>query len=124
MVAMKLDTKRITQTLRIGLLMIAALALSTALASAQVIAQADGGTGDVAAPAATQPEQQPDPAQEAHDAADAAQSALDDATSARDQLESDGASQDQIDSANEAIARARADKEAADEASEKADDGQ
>jgi hypothetical protein len=122
---MRLETTKIMRTLRVVL---PALAFSVGLAFAQVagvLAQTDDGAGDAANPpaVAAQPEQ-PGPAQEAHDAADAAQSSLDEATTARDQLEADGASQDQIDAANEAIARARADKEAADEAAEKADSSQ
>jgi len=118
---MKLETRRITQTSRIVLAMVAAIAFSTALASAEmaVPAQTDDGSG---APAVAAQPEPPNPAQQAHDDAEAAQSALDDATSARDQLESDGAPQDQIDAANEAVARARADKEAADEAEQKADE--
>jgi hypothetical protein len=61
-------------------------------------------------------------AQQAHDEADAAQEALDSATEALDQLESDGAPREQIDAANRAIATARADKDAADEAAQKADE--
>ena len=60
--------------------------------------------------------------QQAQDAADAAAEALDSATEARDQLESDGASQDEIDAANQAVAKARFDKENADAAVKAADD--
>ena len=60
--------------------------------------------------------------QQAQDAADAAAEALDSATQARDQLESDGASQDEIDAANQAVAKARFDKENADAAVKAADD--
>jgi len=63
-----------------------------------------------------------DPAQQAQTAADAAAEALDSATEARDQLESDGASQDQIDAANQAVARARYEKDNADAAVKAADD--
>jgi hypothetical protein len=62
----------------------------------------------------------PEAVQSAQDADDAAQAAIDDATEKRDELESDGAPQDQIDAANAAIAQARADKAAADEALENA----
>jgi hypothetical protein len=125
---MRSVTTIIMRTLRAGLAVIAALTFSIGLAFAQIAtvpAQTDDGTGEAAnAPAVAAPPEQPDPAQQAHDDADAAQTALDDATTARDQLEADGASQDQIDAANEAIARARSDKEAADEAAQKADAGQ
>ena len=119
---MRLETTGVTRTIRFGLIAIMAIVLSIGLASAQIAwAQtADDGAGDASAEPSTA--EQPDPAQQAHDDADAAQTALDAATQARDQLESDGAPQDQIDAANDAIARARADKEAADEAAEKADE--
>ena len=125
---MRLETAGIMRTLSVGLAVIAALTFSIGLASAQIAtmpAQADDGTGDAAgAPAAVAPPDQPDPAEQAQDDADTAQTALDDATTARDQLEADGASQDQIDAANDAVARARADKEAADEAAQKSNEGQ
>jgi hypothetical protein len=121
-------------TLRYGMPAVAALALSILLGGWNVSivrAQADAGTAD-AAGASAQPDQsaaieaaqkEKDQAvQQAHDAAAAAEEALDSATQARDQLESDGASQDQIDAANEAIAQARAEKDAADAAAQSADD--
>jgi hypothetical protein len=129
-------TKRI---FRGGLLAIAILGFWIVLAlgnGSLARAQSDDGTnGDVAgAPTeAAQPNQNaagdagsddPDAAaaQQAQAAADAAAEALDNATEARDQLESDGASQDQIDAANQAVAQARANKDAAEAAVKSADD--
>jgi len=122
---------------RLGLVEIAALAFCVGLAlgnASLACAQSDDAAADAAnAPAvAGQPDQngattagentQSDADQQAQDAADAAQEVLDSATEARDQLESDGAPQEQIDAANQAIAQARADKDAADQAAQKADD--
>jgi hypothetical protein len=132
---MRLETGTM-RTFRFGLLAIAALAFSTAFAFAnlsQARAQ-DDASADTASPpaaggqsdqsAAMDPEQKAkaDAAQQAHDAADAAEETLDSATEARDQLESDGAEQEQIDAANQAIAQARANKNAADAAAQQADD--
>ena len=131
---MRLETGTM-RTFRFGLLAIAALAFSTAFAFAnlsQARAQDDASADTASAPAAggqsdqsaMDPEQKAkaDAAQQAHDAADAAEETLDSATEARDQLESDGAEQDQIDAANQAIAQARANKNAADAAAQQADD--
>jgi uncharacterized membrane protein YdfJ with MMPL/SSD domain len=124
---------------RLGLLAITILGFWIALAlgnGSLARAQSDDGTnGDVAgAPTeAAQPDQNAasdansdDPnaaaTQQAQDAADAAAEALDSATEARDQLESDGASQDQIDAANQAVAKARFEKDNADAAVKAADD--
>jgi hypothetical protein len=124
-----------SRSFRFGLAALAALAFSVALASGDIStarAQYSDGSADTAsappdqtnqnaAPAAEQsPQNEAD--QQAHEAADTAQEALDNATQARDQLESDGASQDQIDAANQAIAQARASKDAADAAAQSADD--
>jgi hypothetical protein len=118
-----------TRTFIFGMLAVAALAFSITLTSgnlSQAMAQSDDAAGDVATapPAADQTDQNAasDAAAQAHDAADQAAAALDTATDERNQLESDGASQDQIDAANAAIAQARANKEAADEAAQSADE--
>lgn len=132
---MKSDTGTM-RTFRFGLAAFAALAFSTALAFgniSQARAQDDASADTASAPGATQqpdqsaaidPEQKAkeDAAQQAHEAADTAEETLDNATQARDQLESDGAAQDQIDAANQAIAQARVNKDAADAAAQSADD--
>jgi hypothetical protein len=123
---------------RFGLLAIAILGFWIVLALGNrslARAQSDEVSGDAVAatPDDAQPDQdaangadQTDPdaaaAQQAQTAADAAAEALDSATEARDQLESDGASQDQIDAANQAVAKARYDKDNADAAVKAADD--
>ena len=119
---------------RFGLAALAALAFFALVLGypSPVRAQANDGSADSAsAPDQTdqsggaqsaEAKAQADADQQAHDAADAAQEVLDNATQARDQLESDGASQDQIDAANQAIAQARANKDAADAAAQSADD--
>jgi hypothetical protein len=119
-----------TRIFRPALLAVATLALCAGLALPSIArAQSDdgaaGASSDANQPDQSAPSDDPaaEAAQQAHDAADAAQEALDSATNDRNQLESDGASQDQIDAANEAIAQARAEKEAADEAAQKADEG-
>ena len=125
-------------TFRFGLLAIAMLGLGIVLASGNdstAQAQSDDASGDQAAISAqdTQTDQNAatdagstDPqdaaAEQAQNAADAAAEALDAATEARDQLESDGAPQDQIDAANQAVAKARFDKDNADAAVKSADD--
>jgi hypothetical protein len=121
-----------TRTFRYGLIAIVAAAFSIAFAIGNMpsaSAQSDDASQDAAtsAPApnvADDADQnaQADGGKQAHDAADAAQETLESATEARDQLESDGASQDQIDAANQAIAQARANKEAADAAAESSGD--
>ena len=127
-----------TRIFRSGLLAIAMLGLWVMLASGSgslARAQSDEPTGYAVGAtvqgippdqnAATDPNQNdPNAAanQQAHDAADAAAEALDSATEARDQLESDGAEQDQIDAANQAVAKARYEKEQADAAAQKADE--
>ena len=118
-----------TQTFRYGLIAIVA-AVSIAfsfgnmpLASAQSDDASQGAATSAPAPnGADDADQnaQTDGNKQAQDAADGAQEALDSATEARDQLESDGASQDQIDAANQAIAQARANKDAADAAAQSA----
>jgi hypothetical protein len=129
------DTARIP---RFGLMAIAVLGLGIVLASGNgslARAQSDDASGDEAAGSAqdTQADQnaatdadQTDPeaaaAQQAQAAADAAAEALDTATEARNPLESDGASQDQIDAANQAVAKARFEKETADAAVKSAED--
>ena len=114
------------QTSRLGWVAIAAIVFAVGLALGN-LAPARAQTDDAAQNAASDPGQdaqsaQPD--QQAHDAADAAEEALDTATDARNQLESDGAPQDQIDAANQAVTEARAAKDAADQAAQRADDAQ
>ena len=124
-----------TRIFRVGLLAIAVLGFCVVMASGNgslARAQSDDAAGNAATatPEVAQSDQNPaDPGdpdapaiQQAQDAADAAAEALDSATQARDQLESDGASQDEIDAANQAVAKARFDKENADAAVKAADD--
>ncbi len=123
MAEMRLETSK-TGSLRLGLAALAALAFSIGLASGN-LSPARAQIPGVYSVGPDQPLNQngaTDPDQQAHDAADAAQEALDSAIDARNQLESDGAPQDQIDAANQAVAQARADKEAADEAAQNADE--
>ena len=130
--------KSATWTFRYGLITIVAAAFSIAFAIGNMpsaSAQSDEAPQDAvtgASPGADQPgpngadgagqNEQADPNQQARAAADAAQQSLESAMEARDQLESDGASQDQIDAANQAIAQARANKDAADAAVQSSDD--
>ena len=128
---MRLETSA-TRIFRYGLIAILAAAFSIALEIGNLpsaSAQSDDPSQDAATSASgpngaddADQKAQSDADQLAHDAANAAQDALESATEARDQLESDGASQDQIDAANQAIAQARANKDAADAAAQSAGD--
>jgi hypothetical protein len=128
---MRLETSA-TRIFRHGLIAIVAAAFSIALAIGNMpsaSAQSDDASQDAATSApgpngADDADQKPqsDGDQQARDSADAAQATLDSATETRDQLESDGASQDEIDAANQAIAQARANKDAADAAAQSSDD--
>jgi hypothetical protein len=123
---MRLETTT-TRTFRYGLIaIVAAVSIAFAIGNMPLAsAQSDDAATSAPAPnGADDADQnaQTDGNKQAQDAADAAQEALDSATEARDQLESDGASQDQIDAANQAIAQARANKDAADAAAQSADD--
>jgi cell division septation protein DedD len=128
---MRLGTST-TRTFRYGLIAIVVAAFTVAFgvgnmpsASAQSDdASKDAATSSAAPNGADDADQKAQTYgdQQAHDAADAAQQVLESATEARDQLESDGASQDQIDAANQAIAQARANKDAADAAAQSSDD--
>jgi hypothetical protein len=120
---MRLETST-TPTLRFGLMAIAALAFSIVLAAGNIspARTQDDDAAQSGASDSDQDTQQPDAAQNAQDAADAAQASLDSAIEARNQLESDDAPQDQIDTANQAVAQARVNKDAAEQAVQRADE--